>query len=90
MAMAGTQDIRLEGFHPVPSRELEDGIDYVPSRKGMLFGHHFTSIAEQGRLSARRLANLGVAAGAAVVTLGVFLWSGARFRGPGGIASKRR
>ena len=32
----------------VPSRELEDGIDYVPSRKGVIFGHHFTSIAGTG------------------------------------------
>ncbi|HQM32728.1 MAG: carbon starvation protein A [Candidatus Hydrogenedentes bacterium] len=32
----------------VPSRELEDGIDYVPTRKEVLFGHHFTSIAGTG------------------------------------------
>lgn len=32
----------------VPSREFEDGIDYVPSRKGVIFGHHFTSIAGTG------------------------------------------
>lgn len=38
----------LKATNPVPSRELEDGIDYVPSRKGMLFGHHFTSIAGTG------------------------------------------
>jgi carbon starvation protein len=30
---------------PVPSRELQDGIDYVPTRKAVLWGHHFTSIA---------------------------------------------
>jgi carbon starvation protein len=33
---------------PVPSRELEDGIDYVPTRKEIIFGHHFTSIAGTG------------------------------------------
>jgi carbon starvation protein len=32
----------------VPSRELEDGQDYVPTRKGVIFGHHFTSIAGTG------------------------------------------
>jgi carbon starvation protein len=32
----------------VPSVELEDGIDYVPARKGVIFGHHFTSIAGTG------------------------------------------
>lgn len=33
---------------PVPSHELNDGIDYVPTRKGIIFGHHFTSIAGTG------------------------------------------
>lgn len=32
----------------VPSRELQDGIDYVPTRRGIIFGHHFTSIAGTG------------------------------------------
>ncbi len=32
----------------VPSREFEDGIDYVPTRKEIIFGHHFTSIAGTG------------------------------------------
>jgi len=29
----------------VPSRALEDGVDFVPTRKDVLWGHHFTSIA---------------------------------------------
>jgi carbon starvation protein len=29
----------------VPSVEMEDGKDYVPTRKEVIFGHHFTSIA---------------------------------------------
>jgi carbon starvation protein len=32
----------------VPSHEFNDGVDYVPSRKGIIFGHHFTSIAGTG------------------------------------------
>ena len=28
-----------------PAHEFEDGIDYVPTNKYVLFGHHFTSIA---------------------------------------------
>ncbi len=32
----------------VPSVELNDGIDYVPTRKGIIFGHHYTSIAGTG------------------------------------------
>ncbi|MCL4131254.1 UNVERIFIED_CONTAM: hypothetical protein GTU68_021591 [Idotea baltica] len=32
----------------VPSCELEDGVDFVPSKKSIVFGHHFTSIAGTG------------------------------------------
>jgi carbon starvation protein len=31
-----------------PSQEFEDGVDYVPTRKEIIFGHHFTSIAGTG------------------------------------------
>lgn len=31
-----------------PAFELEDGIDYVPTKKQVIFGHHFTSIAGTG------------------------------------------
>jgi carbon starvation protein len=39
------QIFRLAEDEPVPSRELEDGIDYVPTPKHVLWGHHYTSIA---------------------------------------------
>ena len=32
----------------VPSEELRDDVDYVPTRKEVIFGHHFTSIAGTG------------------------------------------
>ena len=35
----------LADDEPVPSREYQDGIDFVPTRKEVLWGHHFTSIA---------------------------------------------
>ena len=28
-----------------PSKEMQDGVDYLPTKKHILFGHHFTSIA---------------------------------------------
>jgi carbon starvation protein len=31
-----------------PSVALEDGVDYVPTQKEIIFGHHFTSIAGTG------------------------------------------
>ena len=39
---------KLNDKAPVPSRELADGVDYVPAKKGVIFGHHFTSIAGTG------------------------------------------
>ena len=35
----------LDPDRPTPSHEFEDGIDYVPTDKKVLWGHHFTSIA---------------------------------------------
>ncbi|NOX89873.1 MAG: carbon starvation protein A [Calditrichaeota bacterium] len=32
----------------VPAKEFEDGVDYVPTKKEIIFGHHFTSIAGTG------------------------------------------
>lgn len=31
-----------------PAHELEDGIDYVPTKRSILFGHHYASIAGTG------------------------------------------
>ncbi len=31
-----------------PSETLKDGFDFVPTRKGIIFGHHYTSIAGTG------------------------------------------
>jgi carbon starvation protein len=39
---------KLNDMHPVPSKTHRDGRDFVPTRRGILFGHHFTSIAGTG------------------------------------------
>ncbi len=39
---------RLNDENTTPAHEFEDGIDYVPTRKEIIFGHHFTSIAGTG------------------------------------------
>lgn len=39
---------RLDDSRVVPSEELKDGCDYVPTRRGIIFGHHYTSIAGTG------------------------------------------
>ena len=39
---------KLDKSAPVPSEQLRDGVDYVPTKKGIIFGHHYTSIAGTG------------------------------------------
>jgi carbon starvation protein len=39
---------KLDKDARVPSVERQDGVDYVPTRKGIIFGHHYTSIAGTG------------------------------------------
>jgi carbon starvation protein len=36
---------RLDPDFVTPAHELEDGVDYVPTNRHVLFGHHFTSVA---------------------------------------------
>ena len=44
----GRKVFRLDPAATCPSAALADGMDYVPTRKGVIFGHHFTSIAGTG------------------------------------------
>ncbi|MHC4717910.1 MAG: carbon starvation CstA family protein [Planctomycetota bacterium] len=44
----GRKIFRLDPSATCPSTELADGMDYVPTRKEVIFGHHFTSIAGTG------------------------------------------
>jgi carbon starvation protein len=44
----GRKIFALSGEAKTPSVEFEDGQDYVPTRKEIIFGHHFTSIAGTG------------------------------------------
>ncbi|WP_169973801.1 MULTISPECIES: carbon starvation protein A [unclassified Campylobacter] len=37
--------LRLDPNFKTPSNEFEDGVDYVPTNKFVLWGHHFTSVA---------------------------------------------
>ncbi|MCP5064406.1 MAG: carbon starvation protein A, partial [Ignavibacteriae bacterium] len=36
-----TKIFKLNNDNIPPSIEFEDGIDYVPTKKGIIFGHHF-------------------------------------------------
>jgi len=39
-----------------PSKRLADGVDYVPTSKYVLFGHHFASIAGAGPITGPAMA----------------------------------
>ncbi len=39
---------QLSDNNPTPAVTEEDGVDFVPTRKSVIFGHHFTSIAGTG------------------------------------------
>ena len=44
----GSKIFRLSADTICPSERLNDGVDYVPTQKSVVFGHHFTSIAGTG------------------------------------------
>lgn len=44
----GRRIFRVEPERVAPSVEFEDGVDFVPSKASLVFGHHFTSIAGTG------------------------------------------
>ncbi len=51
----------------MPSHELKDGVDYVPTKRTIVFGHHFTTIAGLGPI-------VGPAIGIIWGWLPAFLW----------------
>lgn len=44
----GQKIFKLNSENVTPAYQFEDGVDYVPTRKEIIFGHHFTSIAGTG------------------------------------------
>ena len=44
----GRKIFRLAADRVCPSESLRDDVDFVPTKRGVIFGHHFTSIAGTG------------------------------------------
>lgn len=44
---------RLDPNYRTPAHTMRDGVDYVPTNKFVLWGHHFTSVAGAAPSSAR-------------------------------------
>ena len=63
----GRKLFNLSDKREMPSTEFNDGVDYVPSKKNIIFGHHFTTIAGLGPI-------VGPAIGVIWGWLPAFLW----------------
>ncbi|MFN3598736.1 MAG: carbon starvation CstA family protein [Aquificaceae bacterium] len=60
--------------NPTPAHKLYNGLDYVPTNKWVLFGHHFASISGAGPLVGPVLAaQMGYLPGTLWILLGVLL-----------------
>ena len=64
----------LDSRRPTPAQRLEDGCDYVPTNRWIVFGHHFAAIAGPGPLVGPTLAaQFGFLPGALWIIVGVAL-----------------
>ncbi len=64
--------LRLDAKRPTPAHRRNDGLDYVPTDKYVLFGHHFAAIAGAGPLVGPVLAaQMGYLPGALWLMIGV-------------------
>ncbi|MDP4911477.1 MAG: carbon starvation protein A, partial [Pseudomonadales bacterium] len=60
-----------------PAHELEDGVDFVPTNKFVLWGHHFTSVAGAAPIVGPAIAVYwGWVPAVAWVTLGTIFFAG--------------
>lgn len=48
--------IGLDEYRPTPAHTLNDGVDYIPTKPLVLFGHHFAAIAAAGPIVGPTLA----------------------------------
>ncbi len=66
--------LRIDPSRPTPAYRHNDGLDYVPTNKYVLFGHHFAAIAGAGPLVGPVLAaQMGYLPGTLWILIGVVL-----------------
>ena len=69
-----TRVAQLDAARPTPALRLNDGLDYVPTNRYVLFGHHFAAIAGAGPLVGPVLAaQMGYPPGMLWILVGVVL-----------------
>ena len=68
---------KLDPDFITPAHELADGVDFVPTNKFVLWGHHFTSVAGAAPIVGPAIAvYLGCVPAVAWVTLGTIFFAG--------------
>lgn len=68
---------RLQADYPTPAHTLRDGVDYVPTNRFVLWGHHFTSVAGAAPIVGPAIAVIwGWAPAFLWVTLGTVFFAG--------------
>ena len=73
--------MQLDPNRLTPAERHNDGLDYVPTHKGVLFGHHFAAIAGAGPLVGPVLAaQMGYLPGTLWIIFGV-VFAGAGYDG---------
>src|SRR4051812_46483462 len=66
--------LRLDPARPTPAVRHDDGLDYVPTDRWVLFGHHFAAIAGAGPLVGPILASqMGYLPGTLWIIIGVVI-----------------
>lgn len=66
--------MQLDANRPTPAHRFNDGLDYVPTNRYVLFGHHFAAIAGAGPLVGPVLAaQMGYLPGMLWILAGVVL-----------------
>ena len=89
---------KLDPAYTTPAHRFEDGVDYVPTNKWVLWGHHFTSVAGAAPIVGPAIAVIwGWGPAFAWVVFGTIffagvhdfgaLWASARSRGQSAIAA---
>ena len=70
----GRKIFKLNSEAVCPSKEFEDNMDFVPTKKPILFGHHYTSIAGAGPIvgPANMIETIGIPKQVAFTIMGVF------------------
>jgi carbon starvation protein len=63
----GRKVLKLSAGHRMPSHKYNDGVDFVPTKRHIIFGHHFTTIAGLGPI-------VGPAIGIIWGWIPAFLW----------------